>query len=90
MLLKEKGEKLLSYKVDAENKKHEFWQRGSLATHLYSRGAAFQKLKYIPACPVRRAQQSIGRTLACRQAGWQLTKKNIHVTTSIGQRSIMN
>ena len=55
MLLKEDGEKLSSYKVDAENKKHEFWQRDSLAIHLYSREVAFQKLKYIPARPVRRA-----------------------------------
>lgn len=31
----------------AENKKHEFWQRDSLAIHLYSREVAFQKLKYI-------------------------------------------
>lgn len=43
-----------SYKVDAENKKQEFWQRDSLAIHLYSREVAFQKLKYIPARPVRR------------------------------------
>jgi REP element-mobilizing transposase RayT len=39
--------KLALYKVDAENKKHEFWQRDSLAIHLYSRKVAFQKLKYI-------------------------------------------
>jgi len=39
------------YRVDAENKKHEFWQRDSLAVHLYSRQVAFQKLKYIPARP---------------------------------------
>jgi len=35
------------YKMDAENKKHEFWQRDSLAVHLYTREVAFQKLKYI-------------------------------------------
>jgi len=40
-------DKLDSYKVDAENKEHEFWQRDSLAIHLYSREVAFQKLKYI-------------------------------------------
>ena len=44
MLLKEGGEKLSSYKVDAENKKQEFWQRDSLAIPLYSREVAFQKL----------------------------------------------
>ena len=42
-----KDGKLSLYKVDAENKKHEFWQRDSLAVHLYSREVAFQKLKYI-------------------------------------------
>ena len=47
MLVKEGGGKLSSYKVDAENKKHEFWQRDSLAIPLYSRAVAFQKLKYI-------------------------------------------
>jgi REP element-mobilizing transposase RayT len=47
MLLIEGGNKLSLYKVDAENKKHEFWQRDSLAIHLYSREVAFQKLKYI-------------------------------------------
>lgn len=47
MLLREGGAKLSSYKVDAENKKHEFWQRDSLAVPLYSRAVAFQKLKYI-------------------------------------------
>lgn len=47
MLLGEGWEKLSSYKVDAENKKHEFWQRDSLAIPLYSREVAFQKLKYI-------------------------------------------
>ena len=38
---------LASYKVDAGNKKHEFWQRDSLAIHLYSHKVALQKLKYI-------------------------------------------
>ena len=42
MLLKEGGEKLSSYKVDAENKKHEFWQRDSLAIPLYSRAVVFK------------------------------------------------
>ena len=45
-MLRKEG-KLSLYKVDAENKKHEFWQRDSLAVHLYSRETAFQKLKYI-------------------------------------------
>jgi len=45
-MLRKEG-KLDSYKVDAENKEHEFWQRDSLAIHLHSREVAFQKLKYI-------------------------------------------
>jgi REP element-mobilizing transposase RayT len=47
LLLREGNAKLTSYKVDAGNKEHEFWQRDSLAIHLYSRKVAFQKLKYI-------------------------------------------
>lgn len=39
--------KLASYRVDAGNKKYEFWQRDSLAIHLYSHEVALQKLKYI-------------------------------------------
>lgn len=45
-VLRKEG-KLGLYKVDAANKKHEFWQRDSLAIHLYSREVAFQKLNYI-------------------------------------------
>lgn len=45
-MLRQDG-KLGLYKVDAANKKHEFWQRDSLAIHLYSRDVALQKLKYI-------------------------------------------
>jgi len=52
--------KLDKYKVHAENKKHEFWQRDSLAVHLYSRKVAFQKLKYIHNNPLAEH--------------WQLTK----------------
>ena len=39
--------KLDRYKVDRRNKKHEFWQRDSLAIRLYSRKVALQKLNYI-------------------------------------------
>ena len=62
------------YKVDAENKKHEFWQRDSLAVHLYSREVAFQKLKYIHNNPLAEH--------------WQLVKH--HVIISIQQPGIMN
>ena len=47
MLYREDRRKLLSYQTNAENKKHEFWQRDPLAIKLYSRKAAFQKLDYI-------------------------------------------
>lgn len=45
-LVKQEG-KLSLFKVDAENKKHEFWQRDSLAIQLYTQKVAFQKLNYI-------------------------------------------
>src|SRR5574338_507989 len=45
-MLRKEG-KLALYRVDAENKKHEFWQRDSLAIHLYSHEVASQKLNYI-------------------------------------------
>ena len=41
-MLRREG-KLDSYKLDAENKKYECWQRDSLAIPLYSRKVAFQK-----------------------------------------------
>jgi REP element-mobilizing transposase RayT len=47
MLQKEVGKKLASYAIDAHNKKHEFWQRDSLAVHLYTKEVAFQKLDYL-------------------------------------------
>jgi len=52
MLIKEGDGRLLPYKVNASNKEHEFWQRDSLAIHLYTRKVAFQKLKYIHRNPV--------------------------------------
>lgn len=38
---------LSSYKVSAINKQYEFWQRDSLAIHLYTKKVAYQKLDYI-------------------------------------------
>ena len=47
-MLRREGEgKLRFYKVDAENKKYEFWQRDSLAILLFTRKVALQKLNYI-------------------------------------------
>ncbi len=47
MLRKEGTEKLNAYKVDAENKDYEFWQRDSLAIPLFTKKVAIQKLKYM-------------------------------------------
>src|SRR6266496_2050755 len=47
MLRKEGTEKLYAYKVDAENKDYEFWQRDSLAIPLFTKKVAIQKLKYM-------------------------------------------
>jgi REP element-mobilizing transposase RayT len=37
---------LASYAVTAANKSYEFWQRDSLAVHLYTKEVAYQKLDY--------------------------------------------
>ncbi len=47
LLKKEAPVSLLPYKVSANNKSYEFWQRDSLAIRLYSKEVAMQKLKYI-------------------------------------------
>jgi putative transposase len=47
MLRKEGAGKLAPYKVSAENKDYEFWQRDSLAIPLFTRKVANQKLKYM-------------------------------------------
>ncbi len=52
MLKKERNTKLSNYAVNAVNKKYEFWQRDSLAVHLYDQDVAYQKLDYIHANPI--------------------------------------
>jgi putative transposase len=52
MLKKEKENELLNFAVNAHNKNYEFWQRDSLAVHLYTREVAFQKLDYIHLNPL--------------------------------------
>jgi putative transposase len=47
MLQKDNIEALQKFKVIAENKNFEFWQRDSLAIELYTEKVAFQKLLYI-------------------------------------------
>ena len=57
MLSKEKENPLGKYKIDAENKDHEFWQRDSLAIPLFSREVAIQKLNYIHNNPLAKHWQ---------------------------------
>jgi putative transposase len=52
MLYKENKMELLNYKVDADNKEHEFWQRDPLAIPLYTQKVAYQKLDYIHRNPL--------------------------------------
>lgn len=47
ILSREQSSELRNYRVSASNKNYEFWQRDSLAVHLYSRDVAYQKLSYI-------------------------------------------
>lgn len=47
MLIEEGGSALANYSVDAANKEYEFWQRDSLAIHLYTKEVAYQKLDYV-------------------------------------------
>ena len=48
----EKIQGLSPFYVDATNKKYEFWQRDSLAVHLYTKKVAFQKLDYVHRNPL--------------------------------------
>ena len=51
--LKTENEDILElFAVKAVNKKYEFWQRDSLAIHVYSREMAIQKLNYIHLNPL--------------------------------------
>ena len=52
MLRKEGEGKLNDYRIDAADKKHEFWQPDSLAIPLFTKKVAVQKLKYIHANPL--------------------------------------
>ena len=52
LLHNEGKEQLINYETKATNKKHEFWQRDSLAVHLPNQAIAFQKLEYIHTNPL--------------------------------------
>jgi len=47
MLGQSSKSELSNFRVEAANKKYEFWQRDSLAIPLFTRKTAFQKLNYI-------------------------------------------
>ena len=53
MLIAQGEEKLMPYLVDAKNKDYEFWKRDSLATILFTRKVAYQKLDYIHQNPCK-------------------------------------
>ncbi len=44
ILKTDKDNSMVSYSVAANNKNYEFWQRDSLAVHLFSKEVAYQKL----------------------------------------------
>ena len=46
ILKTDKDNNLASYAVNAQNKNFEFWQRDSLAVHLFTKEVAYQKLDY--------------------------------------------
>ena len=53
-MLKQEGiGKLSAYKIEAENKKFEFWQRDSLAIPLFTHEVAMQKLNYLHNNPLK-------------------------------------
>ena len=51
-MLKIDTSELSKYAIKADNKNYEFWQRDSLAVHLYTRDVAYQKLNYIHLNPI--------------------------------------
>jgi REP element-mobilizing transposase RayT len=51
-LLKDSPSQLEHYRVQATNKDYEFWQRDSLAVHLYTRDVTYQKLEYLHLNPL--------------------------------------
>ena len=54
MLKQESIGKLSAYRVEAANKKFEFWQRDSLAILLFTREVALQKFNYLHNNPFKK------------------------------------
>ncbi len=65
-MLRKDADKLSKYAVDAHNKKYEFWQRDSLAIHLYSRHVMLQKLNYIHMNPLAPHSLLVGDLYRCK------------------------
>ena len=71
---------LIQFRVEAGNKKFEFWQRDSLAVHLYTKEVALQKLEYIHNNPVKaglvhKAEEYVYSSAADYAFGKQLLSK---------------
>lgn len=49
-----KYSELSKFKVEAENKKYEFWQRDPLAIEVYTTEVVYQKLDYIHRNPLNK------------------------------------
>lgn len=56
-LIKEEPALLRKFAVNAANKAYQFWQRDSLAIHLYTSKVAYQKLDYIHLNPLAKHWQ---------------------------------
>ena len=56
-ILKNEPNRLEQYKVNASNKKYEFWQRDPLSIPLYSKDVIIQKLNYIHNNPLAKHWQ---------------------------------
>lgn len=65
------------YAVEAHNKKYEFWQRDSLAVHLYTREVAYQKPDYIHYNPVAEQWQLVGDKCDYKYSTAQLYEQGI-------------
>lgn len=78
LLLKDKKNKLGNYTVNVANKKYEFWQRDSLAIHLYNRDIAYQKLAYVHANPVGKNWQLVDDYCAYKYSTAKLYEMGIN------------
>ena len=79
MLRKEGEGKLNDYRIDAADKKHEFWKPDSLAIPLFTQKVAIQKLKYIHVNPLAEHWQLVKDSCDYKYSSaqyYELDKKN--------------